>query len=123
MMATTLQNLKALRKLFSGPETWIQGTPATDAKERCVNPDSPGAVCFCIMGGVSRVTCDQIGIKHLYVVDNTAYGDCITAIDKSIRGLGVQPGIAAWNDDPDRTYEDVMAVIDQAIEWERMKLQ
>ena len=52
-------DLKALRELFSDPSRWTRGVEAKDSLGRIVLPLEEGAVCFCLLGGILRVTDDD----------------------------------------------------------------
>lgn len=114
-MRTNLSVLKDLRRLFDVPSNWIQGSPAsTDSGAQC-RPESIFATCWCLMGGVSKVTS--------YSDELEEYDAAIESVHRSIKMLGFENGIAAWNDDNGRTYQDVLAMVDQCIEFERIKIQ
>lgn len=51
---------QALFDLLSEPNRHIQSTLATDNKNRLVHPNSPNAICFCLIGGILRVE----GVKY-----------------------------------------------------------
>ena len=109
-----LVNLNSLRALFDVPSKWVQGAPSTNSVGEHVRPSSTVAICWCLMGGVSKITYDDN--------DMISYDNMIDALLRSLRLLGYEGGIASWNDNPERTFEDVLAVIDQAIEFEKVKI-
>lgn len=55
-----LTDLKALRELFSDRSRWTQGVEARNGSGLPVAPMDPDAVCFCLLGGVIKVTDDEV---------------------------------------------------------------
>jgi hypothetical protein len=108
-MKQSVENtLVDLRNLLDDPHHWTQGEAAKRTDGREVSPEDPWAVCWCVMGGVSRVT------KGHDTMD--WYNGAIGAISDTLKSNGFTNGIAAWNDDKRRTHADVIAILDLAIE-------
>jgi hypothetical protein len=99
----TLDKLNELDVLFSGPERWVQGMWAADAGGNYKNPESKEACRWCLGGALIYVTND------LGLTGNLSYE------------LGSSPFIGnsnliEWNDEPQRTFEDIKALIAETIQ-------
>ena len=86
---------------------WTQGAWARNRKGTPVNEDSTRAVCWCALGALWKA--DGIG----------SYG--LNALVKASGGEVHPTTISGWNDNPDRTQAEVLALFDKAIEAERAK--
>jgi hypothetical protein len=51
-----LRRLTAARDLLSSRDNWVQGTEAQDTEGNDISADQPGAVRFCAVGAIRRVT-------------------------------------------------------------------
>lgn len=98
---TTLEILKAARKLLSKSEQWTQGHAARSRQGRPVSYMDADAVCFCSWGAIgheSPTTADR---------------------DETVQALGYSPyhtpQLFDWNDAPGRTHAEVLARFDEAI--------
>jgi hypothetical protein len=84
--------------LFDGkPERWTQGACARTAEARTIGPLETPARAWCIYGALVRVTGDY-GLG-----DTAAFRDLVSAL------VGCHDN--AWNDHPDRTFEDVTRLL------------
>lgn len=100
-MMTTAEVLRGARALLSSPERWTQGQ-ATETRDGVV-------VARCLVeamneaGRYARMSIQRDAAKALYGVAN---------------GVAAPDGgfLSVWNDAPGRTYEEVIAVLDRAIE-------
>lgn len=98
---TALSTLKAARELLGeGPHRWTQGWYAREGEGRPCGPYGSEPVCFCLAGVIKR-----------YATDCDALSDA----KKAVRRFMGHNGIGVWNDDPSRTYEDVLDLLDRAI--------
>lgn len=79
-------------ELLAKPDSWTQGEYAETDSGRGVEADSPDAVCWCAWGAIIRVY--GVGWETIGRVEHRV-GDSITA----------------WNDNPDRTHAEVLAVL------------
>lgn len=69
----------------------------------------------CAMGAINIVTCgrpDQSGYGEEHTLSSAAY----SALE---RHLGIDHSAGAWNDNPDRTVEEVLAALEGAARAER----
>ncbi len=90
-MATVRENLIAAKALIDTPEKWGKGA----------YEPSPG--CFCILGALFEASGRQ-----------TAYGAPYDAIERQLP-WGNKSGIVKFNDAPETTHADIMALFDRAI--------
>ena len=81
-----------LKEFFYNRSRWTQGASAKTALGDRVNYTDPRASCFCLFAGA-----------HKCYPENPSR---ITAKIAAEVGMGV----IAWNDDPNRTFEDIQAV-------------
>lgn len=97
-------NLKAardLRALFDKPDSWIQGNMARDANGRVRHLRNPKATCWCVYGGVDRVS------PTAEITNNL------------LRAAKIHTGtlmISPWNDRRGRTHADIITLCDYLIE-------
>lgn len=98
---TTLETLKAARKLIENENRWCFGEYARTIGERPIRPNSHKAYSFCAIGALCRVTKKS----SIAVVAEPAYG----ALDSSIQDLSIHD----FNDS--HTHTEVLAAFDSAI--------
>lgn len=105
-----MSNADKLRKakaLISSPDNWTQrGGLAADADDRTVGIYEPSAVRFCAEAACAVAT------------DSEYLGDGVVDIlDRAVveATFGRQRTAAAYNDAPDTTHADIMALFDRAI--------
>lgn len=90
-------------ELLSDASKWIKGCFAKDknGQRRCAWESD--ATCFCLKGAL--IHCNMPGYRSL----------CQLIKDKKLRQKeGVDCPIVAFNDHPDTTYEEVMALLKEA---------
>ena len=95
--------LRNARTTLEKPEAWTRGVMARFDNGLECNPKSEFAVCFCPLGAIART--DTYGITK---------GVAIQRIEK-VLGISGSGSIASWNDEPDRTHDEVLAAFDRAI--------
>lgn len=95
---SVVAELRAARALIDSPEKWTQGAFArrADSEHACSIRDV-GATRFCAAGAVVRAG---------------GGGDATAALREATGHFG---GLYAWNDAPERTHAEVLAVFDRAI--------
>ena len=103
-------SLQEVRKLFANKDHWIKGHYAKDAEGNYRDPSSPEAVRFCLVGGLDRCGADNHeSRKHVQdAIAELFPGRFLIGYDK--------PFIHLFNDDPEITHDDVLRVLDRAIE-------
>jgi hypothetical protein len=91
------------------PKNWTQDTYARDETGASVKAHSPAAVCFCSLGAIESFfhseEFDGLEVMH-------ARDFLYTAANQIADGRTV----ANYNDDPDRTHDEIMALWDRAKE-------
>lgn len=108
---TTLQALRAARRLLTDPRHWCRGSSARDASGTNVTVHHPGARRFCAAGALWKVTGSYLGTD-----DDTAVQ---TASGRLCDAAGME--IVEFNDCEDTDHAAVLAVYDKAIwveEWD-----
>ncbi len=96
---TTEEVLVATRDLIQ--KGWTQNVYARDANGRMVPYGGPGAVCWCLSGALHTVTLGNPNVRFM---------EAHAAI-KAVIGWPMAP----WNDQPERTQQDVLDAIDKAL--------
>ncbi len=93
------KDLQDLSLLFDKEEKWIKNKFAQNANGWVVDSCSPNAVCWCLHGGINKIT-----------------NISITRRENLVRVISEQTGenIIAWNDQKERTFADITAVINHA---------
>lgn len=85
-----------VKELLTSPEKWTRGESARDINGRPVMTDSKEAVSWCLVGALMK--CYR-GSKVAYL--RTRIGNLL------------QISVEGWNDDPNRKFEDVKALVEQ----------
>ena len=75
---------------------WTQMYIACDKDGDSCDPCSPAAVCFCLLGALDAQCSDK---EHWY------------SAHKLLLRRIIGPSVSLWNDDPDRTKEEVIAAL------------
>jgi hypothetical protein len=86
---------------------WCQTVTARDAAGRICRPTSARATRWCLMGAV-RQAAEEADVSR-------ARAQVIIAVAPLFTELGLHP--AAWNDAPERTADEVAAVLRRAAAW------
>lgn len=90
-----MQTFSSLQELFSEKSRWIKDSSAEDNQGRTIDPNSEAAVSWCLLGGIIRV----------YGRGTTKSAQVMTALHFKL------DGIACWNDQSERKFEDVVALV------------
>lgn len=99
--------LKAARELLSKPGAWTQGVMARDAsRQRGVAPLDSAAACWCLEGAVGKASFDT-----RFEPGRTATPTQVLKVIETELGQKA----SRWNDDPARTQEEVLALLDRLI--------
>lgn len=93
-MKTEVEKLKAARALIE--KGWTQKWFARDAAGDVCNSSSPNAVCWCVIGACHATGIPDDTIAYMARTQKIAY-------------------LPRWNDAPDRTQAEVLALFDKAI--------
>ena len=83
-----------ISELLNSPEKWTQNVFARDntGKEVCYN--SKEAVCWCLLGAVRLLPIDEQKIAMTKIIDKVN-------------------SVLQWNDNPNRTHQDVRQLLDE----------
>lgn len=98
---TALDVLRAARERLTPDGAWTQGYGARDANGKPIDPKSPRAVCWCLIGALAAAGAEEKQIFYAAQWLTTA---------------GSWNTLPRWNDDPSRTQAEVLAAFDAAIE-------
>jgi hypothetical protein len=112
-MATELDILQEARRLID-EKGWTQGQAARTRSGKPVEITLDDASCFCTVGALSRA-CMNLGVPH----SGHSWSRTFTAFRQALPGS--PDYIAAWNDAPSRTKDDVLKAFDKAIETVRAR--
>ena len=110
--STVADTLDAAAELLSKPGAWTQGAYARDADgEDLLDANDnlmvpPEAVCFCLYGAVA------------YIEDDTVRGG---EACQYLERLGISA--TEWNDEPERTQDEVVAKLREAAAKARGEVQ
>jgi hypothetical protein len=88
-----------VKDLLSDASAWTRGTMARDKSGKPCDPRDDRAVQFCLVGAIRRVY--------------RGWGERMRAYDDVSRVIG-NTIIEYWNDAPDRTFLDVLRVLEKA---------
>jgi hypothetical protein len=97
-----------IKDLLTSDDKWTQGVMARDRFGRECLPGSPDAESYCIMGALCKAYDDGGAMDRAIIAILNAIGldeewyECPTG------------AIENWNDDADRTFEDVRKVLEKA---------
>lgn len=85
-------------ELLDSPEKWTQGTIARNAHDDPCSEDSDDAVSWCLSGAIWRIY-GPLGLA------TSNLNDVFAAIHVKV------PNIPDWNDQPERTFEEVRTLL------------
>jgi hypothetical protein len=97
---TPLKILRQTRELLSAPERWTKEAFARDSPGELAGAQGRDAVCWCLDGALMRSVGGTPGRSAVLQLLSRA-----AQIDN----------IWTWNDAPERTHAEVLAVLDKAI--------
>lgn len=105
-MKPVSQVLEEAADLLAKPGAWTQGESARDRRGRPAATLGEGAVCFCAIGAINRVTQNTYWLKD---TPQAFFDDFVEAPER-----GDLCKAAAWNDAPGRTQPEVVAKLREA---------
>lgn len=118
---TTLQVLKAMRRLLV--KGWTQNFDACDRDGLSVDSGNARAVCWCVLGAYDRVLSKRE--ENPEVLDLLFKASCKNRLRKpddhpAYTDIGKKKvSILVWNDARRRTKEQVLSMMDKAIDFAR----
>lgn len=111
---TTVDVLQAARGKVHGG--WSQRTSARDATDLPVRWDTPEACRFCVMGAVAAV-CNKN--KADVCAWREPYAAALAAMTAAMKEEGITGSLAAFNDAPTTSKQQVLNLFDMAIRLAR----
>ncbi len=106
-MTQAAETLRAAKALIDTPKKWTQHALARLGDDQSCFSHDPNAVCFCIIGAISRAESDvACSIAAFRIASNTLL--------HLTRSLGFH-SVGDFNDHPDTSHTNVMALFDRAI--------
>ena len=99
---TVQEEARAVLAVLDSPEKWTQNRNARNAEGIGVYSTDPSAVCFCLIGAAKRA-----GLPLFW--DDEHLGE-------RLQNKVPSKGVAVWNDAPERTYADVVALLTEIAE-------
>lgn len=105
--------LKGTRELLSDPARWTKGQFARNKKGSDTYSTSGDAVCWCVQGALRKIYNDDASpiILAAQLIERALPADLVSGANNA----GKDP-IVVFNDDPNTKHEDVLRVLDKAIE-------
>ena len=127
MTVTTLDVLRLARKKIGSPEAWTKEAFARDALGEELVAVDDFKWWFTRLGSYGQPTCFCLGgalgaaAHELRVADDDAYAAVYATIaaNPSFEAVPDDDDMGAvfrWNDAPDRTYQEIVAALDETIE-------
>lgn len=110
-----LDELRELRKLLEDPRRWTKGTFARNIEGFEVSASNPDAVCWCLEGAIAKIVGDEIAASDEGSIFYTPLFNVIAACLSTAEIEG--SGIAGFNDAEDTTHQDVLNLLDGALEY------
>jgi hypothetical protein len=104
-MTRVLDILIRARKLIEAPERWTKGAMARNSVGARVSAYAPDAICFCAQGALKKASDWDDHLSQAALRLN--------------RAITIPVGYITYNDEPETTHADILALFDRAIEAER----
>lgn len=121
--ADAIDYLQRMLDLFDGGEHWIQDNWAIDADHQNVGDLDPTATCFCLQGAMARVVgYDRNGGSTLNAQNAYRFLDraiSVQAYEWDYHERSSEASITDWNDNSDRTWDEVEKLIEDTISYLR----
>ena len=105
------------RELLSDINRWTQGGEAKNANERITGARSPDAVCWCILGALTREAWNRHPISDDLEIARKVVANAVRErqrIPHEEETLWEGARIARFNDGPRTKHSDVLEVLDYA---------
>lgn len=111
---TPVEHLTAVRALISTPDKWARGEFARDMNGNRTSLAARNAACFCILGAIGRTDPEIVSLKKQEYQVFSPIWDKPAA--QELRKVIGDRLVSDFNDDPQTTHDDMLRVIDAAIE-------
>ena len=111
------------RNWLSKPGQWIQGSSARTGRGSATYTTNENATCWCLTGAIHRAACEITGAELADRAPTLTEGNreffrlyrgAIITVAKYIPDLD-HAGVFVWNDRPNRTQEEVVALLDHIL--------
>ena len=122
MNKTIVQALERTREIINNPKAWIKDTLAKDKYDYTIELEEPNACKFCISGAIHRALyeMDITNSTQLYKITTKIYNDLkiskFTKRKPTIEEYEEFEDYIQFNDDSETTHEEIIKLIDYAIE-------
>jgi hypothetical protein len=103
-MLNAVEILTKAKELISSPEHWCQEAYSRDINGVSCDRKSPDVNSFCIIGAIFKATDEGVIYDEEIKVWN------------ALNNIVGDYAISTWNDKEGRTHDEVMALLDKAIE-------
>jgi hypothetical protein len=112
MMQTPAEVLDDLFELLKDPDHWTRGRPARLASDCPVHPTDPGAVKWCLIGGIHKVMWSEFYKTNTSIaLKNDLQNRVIRILDQQLDGIRhTYATLASFNDLS--THAQVLDLID-----------
>ena len=104
--------LTRAREILTPEGAWIQNYPAMDSRGNSRDPEDRRASSWCLVGALERAAYDSSDSDPECTMLECAMLECATFALQAALG---RDALAAWNDAPGRTREEVLHLLDRAI--------
>lgn len=121
-MNPVTKDLRKVRELLSDPNKWLKGRLANNDKGVGVDPNSPDATCFCLLGATYKVT-GFYGYPTCNAAASNQYARVVDRLCDAVRKHHPSYGTSAmgFNDSQGTSHADVLNLIDKAIELSQLE--
>ena len=110
------------RRLIAGPGAWTQGTAARDSAGVETHPQSDRAVAFCAAGAIHRAAHHCVTIFEATAAIDAAQEMLVDQMPgESPPPLLIYSVVSDYNDAPERTQAEMVALFDAAIAMEKAR--
>lgn len=109
-MGRVVKALEQMKELLAPEGAWTQHAMARTKTGYSIRPFREGAVSFCLLGAKVKV------LGYGYDLESDEYSeDLHKVLQLAVFLTSGAPSVASFNDRPETTKRDVLAVIDRAI--------
>lgn len=111
----TLAILRGARALLARPDAWLRGVGARTSEGELCPSSSPAAACFCAIGVLNHLApLGGWGKAHRALFAELPKAWCSRVKPSNVKD-DHWVSVARFNDDPNTTHADLLALFDRAI--------